>query len=331
MRRKNLERSQPGWEQLATDALPGSYPDTVACVLQGPLIPTLVPNRIRFMCFENDSGSRPVTRTLESEFTKWFYRAIAGRDVLGGERVAALIACDIQPGESLLVAVASGRCERRYTHYTGWKPDHSWHGTSDWQVRLRIAGSDEHGYRRILGQIAEWVVLADYYGEYTSVLVACREADVVEGRWWRYADGSRGSPVPVVKLGPMESADELFWASGAGDARAPTLRELSMAESHFFSVAGGPSGFMRTAEPNQVSKGSEFLDRLDQGWIARQNTALGEEDWDDPEGAVRRLREIVPTLRRFYDRVDQQGFWLVHFAYVDEQSPLPEEVVFSAG
>ncbi|MCP4309357.1 MAG: hypothetical protein GY926_22935 [bacterium] len=331
MRRKKLEQSEPGWEELAADTLPSSYPGSVASVLQGPLIPTLVPNRIRYMCFENDAGSRPVTRTLEREFTKWFYRAIVDGDVPGAARVAALIARDIQSDESLLVAVASGRCERRYTHYTGWKPDHSWDGTSDWGVRLRIAGSDEAGYRKMLGGIAEWVVLADHYAAYTSVLVACPEADVVEGRWWRYADGSRGSPVPVVELGSMQSADELFWTSGASDARAPTLRELNMAGKHFFAVAGGPSGFIRIAEPDQITKSSEFLDRLDGSWIAGQRDVLAREEWGDLDETMRHLGEAVPTLRRFYDRVYRQDFWLVHFAFVDEQTPLPKEVVFSSG
>lgn len=137
--------------------------------------------------------------------------------------------------------------------------------------------------------------------------------------------------MPVVDLGTPNDADEFFRVAGASEARSPVLRELETAKSHVFAVGDGPAGFLLYAEPDAVTRSSDFLDWLNEPELARQEATLLNEDWPDATAAIDRVRSVVPTLCRFYDRASQRDFCVIHFSYVDGVSPIPAIVSFPDG
>ncbi len=54
-------------------------------------------------------------------------------------------------------------------------------------------------------------------------------------------------------------------------------------------------------------------------------------DQADGEGAVRRVRELNPRLRQFYDRVWRSGFWLVHFRFRSDRGGAQRRYEFGLG
>lgn len=333
MRRKTLERLEPEWEKLSEDTVPVAYPSVSACVVRGQGVPTLMPTLLRFVRVDDATGARPVTPDLEAAFVSWFNSAVLLNQNNEASAVAHLMARDLADGSAVVAGVAGGSCVRQFTHYSGWKPDHSWRRSSEWGTRLELpyAGDGGSTYGRMLDEVGAWVsTVPDPLAAYRSVLVACPDDDLIAGRWWRYADGSRGTPMPIFDMGTPNDAEEFFRVSGGGDARAPILRELEVARSHVFAVRGGPAGFLQIADAVAVTRSSEFLDQLDESWLTGQEEILEAEDWADAEAAVARVRTMTPLLRRFYDRASQHGFSIVNFGYVDELPVLPETVSFRA-
>lgn len=320
------------WEEAAADTVPAPFPRVSACVVRGPMIPTLMPSRLRFACLGDERGLRPMSQRLSAEFGEWFSQAGLARSEKDPAEVARLLAGELAVGEVLIAEVTAGGAERRFSHYSGWKPDYSWDVWSEWKTRLRLdagpGGIETHG--RLLGEVVEWLsIVPEYRASYRSVLVACPEVDVTKGSWWDYATGVRGSPMPILELGSMPRADELFWTSGASESRAPTLRELNTTKSHAFAVDDGPAGFVQVADSSGVRWGSEFLDYLSDDRVASQEAVLSGEDWADIEAAIGRLRTLAPAMRRFYNRAYQRGFWVVHFAFVDRVPGDITEVAFT--
>lgn len=328
MRRRKLEDLQPGWEEEAVAELPASYPDGDAYVLRSPPHPTLMPSILRFVCVRDSRGMRPVSRALDRCITAWLGEARLGEPSAGAE-AAALMAAEICEGEALELALAGGIGDYRFTHYTGWRPDHTWYGQTEWQARLELNARTPHEYAQVLDDVAGWLVVAEPHGEYCSVLAACPEADVVSGRWWQLATGRSGAPMTTLELGSRPFADELFWLLGGKAIKAPSLRELDASKSHFFAIDGGPAGFVRFAGPDAVGSSSGFLDSVGAGYLDYQRAELEGEKWGDLETVFPRVRELVPAMRRFYDRAWNSDYWVVHLGYVDTLPELPLECEFS--
>lgn len=327
MRRKAYERAQAGWEELATEQLPASYPHDAGYVLRSPLRPTLMPSQIRFVGLADASGLRPVGRRLEASFAEWLRRVRMADVPANNFGLATALANEAKEEETVVVSLVGGVGEFRFTHYNGWLPDHSWHGLAPWGARFELLARTPDAFGRVLDDLAEWMCVPEARGDHRSVLVACPERDIIDGTWWRYATGVKGGPMPILEIGPTPFADEVLRTTGAAAARSPTLWELSSAQSHFFGIADGPAGYVSFADAEGVGWGSGYLDQLDAAALSQQRATLSAEDWPNLDRVFERLDSLVPRMREFYDRAYRSDYWIVHFGFTAELEQLPVEYV----
>ncbi|MDJ0953390.1 MAG: hypothetical protein QNJ81_06900 [Acidimicrobiia bacterium] len=328
MRRRALEAAQLEWERHAVATLPSTYPDGREGVLRGPLEPRVMPAFLRFVGCDAGGSLRPASRRLEAMVKNWLHgaRSAAGPSPAS---LAGMMAAEVAESETLVLALVGGAGVRWYTHYVDWRPDHTWSQTDEWEARLRLEATTARDYATVLRRIEEWLRVPESRWGYRSVLVGCPERDVVTGRWLDFATGAGGAPMPIVELGRLQEADDLFKLLHADAAKSPTLRELDGRKSHYFAAHTGPAGFVSFAAPDQVGHSSGFLDRVSADFIAEQRERLGSGGWRDVAEGLDGIRELVPTLHRFYDRARTNGFWVVHFGFTDELVELPREYRFA--
>jgi hypothetical protein len=292
---------------------------------------TLMPSHLRFIAVADDRGSRPVRRSLEAGFVAWLRRAQLTDVPEVDDALARSMASEVRNGKRLVVALVGGAGEYRFTHYERWQPDYSWSGVAEWEARLELKAETSDGFAQVLAKIVDWLRVPDPYAGRRSVLVACPERDIVDGTWWKYAIGSRGAPMPMLEIGEPRFAEEVFRATGASAARAPTLREFSGAKKHFFAIDDGPAGLVSFADTDGVGWGSGFLDRLDAGGLSRQHELLAAEGWPDVDYLFDRLNAVAPRMRAFYNRAYRSNYWIVHSGFGDELEQLATEYVVEAG
>ncbi len=328
MRRRALEAARVEWELNAIDLLPAAYPDGRSRTLRGPLIPNLMPSFVRFVGLEREGSMRPASRRLESLVRQWLHDAQAGAGTDAGMVVRALTA-EVRPGEALLLGLVGGSGVRHYTHYDSWRPVDTWSDAEEWETRLLVGAGD--GFAQSLAEVRTWLDVPENLAGYRSVLVGCPERDVVSGRWWRFATGVSGSPMPVLDLGSASVGSDVYRVLNVEAVRAPTLREFSDRKSHYFAVADGPTGFVSVADTDAVGQGSSFLDSIASRHVEEQLERIEALDQPEGEGAVRRVRESNPRLRQFYDRVWGSGFWLVHFRLRSDRGGAQRRYEFGLG
>ncbi len=309
-------------------SLPATYPDGREGVLFSPLEPRVMPSFLRFVGFETGGSLRPASRRLEAMVKRWLHEARAEPGPSPAS-LAELMAAEAAKSETLLLGLVGGAGVRWYTHYNDWRPDHSWSQAEEWEARLELEADTAHEFASVLRRVQEWLRVREPRWKYRSVLVGCAERDVVTGRWSKFATGASGVPMPVLELGRLQEADDLFSLLHADAAKSPTLRELDGRKGHFFAARPGPAGFVNFAAPDQVGHSSGFLDRVSADLVDRER--LEARGWLDIDGELSQLRDLLPTLRRFYDRAWRNGFWVVHFGFADELVELPEEYRFTPG
>ncbi len=308
--------------------LPSTYPDGREGVLRGPLEPRVMPAFLRFGGFETGGSLRPASRRLEAMVKRWLHAARSGT-APSPSSLAGVMAAETARSETLVLALVGGAGVRWYTHYVDWRPDHTWSQADEWEARLRLEATAAHEYLAVLHQVEDWLQVPESRWGYRSVLVGCTERDVVSGRWANFATGSSGTPMPVLMLGRLQEADDLFRLLHADAAKSPTLRELDGRKGHYFATHAGPAGFVSFAAPDQVGHGSSFLDRVSADFVGEQRERLEARGWSDVEGELTRLRDLMPVLQRFYDRAWTNGFWVVHFGFTDQLVQLPQEYRFT--
>jgi len=285
----------------------------------------MMPYRLRFAVAQNVHGMRPVSRGLERVLDQWLLEA-CGADTRDDAAIAGRIAAEIGPGETLVMALASGAGVHHFTHYSGWRPDHSWISNAEWGARLELVAETPDEYARDLGHVAAWMVVPDPDKAFRSVLLACPETDIMNGRWWRYAAGSLGAPMPTVDLGERLFGDEMYWMLGGDEVRAPTIRELSLGRRDYFAIDGGPVGYVRFADPDGVGHSSAFFDGVTSEFLAYRRSVMEREDWADVEDGFARIRQMLPRIQGFYDRAWTSGYWVVHFGIAPDVEPPAAEL-----
>lgn len=330
MRKRARKRARAQWESQAAPCLPAFYPGNDSYVLRSPLIPTLIPSRIRFISVDDARGSRPTTKRLEAALQDWLLRVIMNDMPDDNRALAGLMAEDVKEGETVKVALVGGAGDHEFTHFTGWRPDDRWFDQEMWSVRVTLVGTTAAEYESALDQMVELLCLPEAKSQYRSVLVACPAREVAGGLWWEYAIGARGAPMPVLELGPMARVGEIFLTTGIGDTKSPTLRELDAGESYFFAIEDGPAGYCSFAGSDAVAQSSEFLDSLDRTTLDRWQGHLAARPDADVGAAFVALRELAPKLQRFYDRAYRNGFTVCHFGFSDHLESQPREVVLTA-
>ncbi len=330
MRKRALEAAQAEWAGLAVAQLPSLYPDGRQGTLRSPLEPTVMPSLLRFAGREASGSLRPSSRRLEATVKRWLHEARSAGNPATAV-AAEMMAAEVADNEVLVLALVGGAGLHWFTHYSDWRPEHTWSQVAEWEARLTLAAATPGEFVAVLGKVENWLSVPDPRWMYRSALVGCPERDVVTGRWWEYATGARGAPMPILTPGRLRDMDELYWLLNADAVRSPTLRELNQKRSHFFAVADGPAGFVSFADPEQVGHGSGFLDRISGDDVERQRVRLEANGWPDPGAAFARLTELLPRLQRFYERAWNSGFWIVHCGSVDELPQLARQYHFTAG
>lgn len=132
--------------------------------------------------------------------------------------------------------------------------------------------------------------------------------------------------MPTFDLGDHLFGDEMYWLLGGDEFRAPTIRELSLARRNYFAIDGGPAGYVQFADPNSVGFSSAFFDEASPQYLAHQRSVLEQEEWGGLEDSIPRVLQMLPRIRRFYERAWTSGYWVVHYGYVTEVEPPPTEL-----